>query len=235
LPQIDHDSSRRSSPIIAPTRSAESIVNLADTGTGPRSNTGQSDEAFKRSIESLSRLLASRPVPPLPPSPEIEFFAPRDEAAAFRRRSLPAVLLLVAAIAAVSAGVYSFLQGAVPPQESHKVETVPAATVSPPPAVARPAPSIATILPPPVDTAPVSSADVIPPKPIVVSLPLDAHGISELQTRLGRLGFSPGPVDGVAGRMTAAAIKRYQQSRGRPLTTAVDDDLLDQLRKEPAR
>jgi len=207
-------------------------VNLADTGTGPRSDAGQSDEAFKRSIESLSRLLASRPVPP-PPSPETEFFAPRDEAAVFRRRSMPAVLLLVAAIAAVSAGVYSFLRGAAPPQESHKTETIPAATVSPPPA-ALPAPSIPTVAPSPVDTAPVSSTDFVPPKPIVVSQPLDAHGISELQTRLGRLGFSPGPVDGVAGPMTVAAIKRYQQSRGRPLTTAVDDDLLDQLRKEPA-
>ena len=171
-------------------------MNLADTGTGPRSNAGHSDEAFKRSIESLSRLLASRPVPP--PLPETEFFAPRDEAGAPRRRSMPAILLLVAAIAAVSAGVYSFLQGAAPPQESHKVETVPAATVPPPPA-AHPAPSIATILPPPADTAPVSSTDIVPPRPIVVSQPLDARGISELQTRLGRLGFSPGPVDGVAG------------------------------------
>lgn len=104
-----------------------------------------------------------------------------------------------------------------------------------PPAVTRPALSIATILPPPADTMPVSSADVVPPRPVVVSKPLDARGISELQTRLGRLGFSPGPVDGVAGPTTAAAIKRYQQSRGRPLTTTVDDDLLDQLRKEAAR
>jgi peptidoglycan hydrolase-like protein with peptidoglycan-binding domain len=144
---------------------------------------------------------------------------------------MPAVLLLVAAIAAVSAGVYSFLRSAVPPQESHKVETGPTATVSPPPA-ALPGPSVPTVAPAPVDTAPVSSTDFVPPKPIGVSPPLDAHGISELQTRLGHLGFSPGPVDGVAGPMTIAAIRRYQQSRGRPVTTTVDDDLLDQVRKE---
>ena len=208
-------------------------MNLADTGTGPRSSAGQPDEAFNRSLESLSRLLASRPAPP-PPLPETESYAPRDEAATLRRGSAPAVLLLVAAIAAVSAGIFSFLQGAVvPPRESHKVEAVPAATV-PTLAVARPAPSIATIVPPPTDAAPVSPADLALPKP-VVSRPLDTRGISELQTRLNRLGFSPGSIDGVAGPMTTAAIKRYQQSRGRPVTAAIDDDLLDQLRKEPAR
>jgi hypothetical protein len=207
-------------------------VNLPDTGIELRSNAGQSDESFNRSIEALSRLLASRPAPPLP-SPDTVFFAPRDEAATFRRRSITAVLLLLAAIAAVSAGLYSFLQGAAPPRESHKIEAVPAATVSPP-AVADPALPVATILPPPADTTPVSPADVVPSRPIVVQ-PLDARGISELQTRLGHLGFSPGPADGVAGPMTAAAIKRYQQSRGRPLTVTIDDDLLDQLRKEPAR
>jgi peptidoglycan hydrolase-like protein with peptidoglycan-binding domain len=103
-----------------------------------------------------------------------------------------------------------------------------------PPTVARPAPSIAAIVPPPADAAPVSAADLVPPTP-VVSQPLDARGISELQTRLSRLGFSPGSIDGIAGPMTAAAIKRYQQSRGRPVAAAVDDDLLDQLRKESAR
>lgn len=208
-------------------------MNLADTGTGPRSTAGQPDEAFNRSLESLSRLLASRPAPP--PLPETNPFAPGDEAATRRRGAAPAVLLLVAAIAAVSAGVYSFLQGAVapPPRESHKVERVPAATVQPP-TVTRPAPSIAAIVPPPADAAPVSAADLVPPTP-VVSQPLDARGISELQTRLSRLGFSPGSIDGIAGPMTAAAIKRYQQSRGRPVAAAVDDDLLDQLRKESAR
>jgi hypothetical protein len=207
-------------------------LNLADTGSGLRSGTGQADEAFRRSLDSLSRLLASRPAAPPPPLPETELFAARSEAAGPRRRSATAVLLLVAAIAAVSAGVYSFLQGAVPPQKSRKIETV-AAIVSPP-AVARPAAPLSTIVPPPVDTAPVSSADLALPKP-AVNQPLDARGISELQTRLSRLGFSPGAIDGVAGPMTVAAIKRYQQSKARAQTGTIDAEFLDQLRKEPAR
>jgi Fe2+ transport system protein FeoA len=207
-------------------------VNLADTGSGLRSDTGQADEAFRRSVESLSRLLASRPADAPAPLPETEIFAARDTAIALRRRSATAILLLVAAIAAVGAGVYSFLQGAVPPQRTQRIETVAAAV--PPPAIARPVNPSATIVPPPVDTAPVSSADLSPPKP-VVSQPLDARGISDLQARLGRLGFSPGSIDGVAGPLTIAAIKRFQQSRGRAQTGAVDDDVLDQLRKEPAR
>jgi hypothetical protein len=164
--------------------------------------------------------------------PETELFAARGEASAFRGRSAAAGLLLVAAVAAVGAGVFSFLQGTVPSQKSHKIETVAAAMSQP--AVARPVTSIATIVPLPVDTVPVSAADFPPPKP-VLSQALDARGISELQTRLSRLGFSPGPIDGVAGPITLAAIKRYQQSRSRPQTGIVDDELLDQLRGEPAR
>jgi hypothetical protein len=194
----------------------------------------------------LSQLLASRSTNPPPPLPEIEFLAEQDEARAFRRRSATAGLLLVAAIAAVFAGVYSALNGVIPPEnhkpeshkavspkvENYKIDTI-AATVSPP-AVARPVESITTIVPPPAAAAPVAPAEVPPPK-TVVSQPLDSRRIAELQTKLSVLGFAPGPIDGVAGPLTVAAIKRYQQSRGRAQTGAVDDESLDQLRKEQAR
>jgi hypothetical protein len=165
--------------------------------------------------------------------PDTEIFAPRDEARAFRRRLATAVLLLVAATAAVSAGVYSFLHDVVPP-ENQKIETV-AATVSPPPAAAaRPVASVSTTVPPPADPVPVSAAELVLPK-VVVSQPLDRRGIVELQTKLRSLGFSPGPIDGVAGPLTVLAIKRYQQSKGRPQTASVDDELLKQLREDQAR
>ncbi len=36
----------------------------------------------------------------------------------------------------------------------------------------------------------------------------------KVQTRLMKLGFNPGPLDGIRGRMTLAAVKRFQDSRG---------------------
>ena len=35
-----------------------------------------------------------------------------------------------------------------------------------------------------------------------------------VQRRLHKLGFNPGPVDGIRGRMTVGAVKRFQESRG---------------------
>ena len=35
-----------------------------------------------------------------------------------------------------------------------------------------------------------------------------------IQHRLHKLGFNPGPVDGIRGRMTINAVKRFQESRG---------------------
>lgn len=215
-------------------------MDLADTGARLRPGTGQTDEAFRKSLASLSQLLASRPPDPPVHLPDIEFFGSRDEATAFRRHWATAVFLLVAAIAAVSAGIYSFVRA--PSHEGRSIETV--AAPAPPPAVATPAvstPAFAPpvisnpkIVPPPPDPASSPSVGSSVPK-TTVSSPLDAKGISELQTRLGRLGFSPGTIDGVAGPLTAAALRRFQQSRGLPQTGNADTGTLEQLRKEPAR
>jgi hypothetical protein len=165
--------------------------------------------------------------------PDVELFA-REESHTLHRRFATVALLLVAAIAAVSAGIYSFLHNESPPP-SPRIETV-ATAPSPPPAVVKPiakaAVSISTALPPPADTAPISAAELTPPTE-VVGLPLNARGISELQTKLGKIGFSPGQIDGVAGPKTVAAIKRYQEARSRAQTGAADTAVLDQLRKEP--
>ena len=37
---------------------------------------------------------------------------------------------------------------------------------------------------------------------------------TSVQTRLHTLGFDPGPVDGIRGRRTMRAVKRFQESRG---------------------
>ncbi len=58
--------------------------------------------------------------------------------------------------------------------------------------------------------------------------------MKEIQARLRSFGFNPGPVDANAGRLTKDAVVRYQRARGRAQTGAVDRDLLEQLRQDPA-
>ncbi|NNG67269.1 LysM peptidoglycan-binding domain-containing protein [Caldanaerobacter subterraneus] len=47
--------------------------------------------------------------------------------------------------------------------------------------------------------------------------------VVNLQARLKSLGFDPGPIDGIFGPKTEAAVKAYQQSRGLPPTGIVDE------------
>ncbi|MBI3196792.1 MAG: peptidoglycan-binding protein, partial [Rhodospirillales bacterium] len=107
------------------------------------------------------------------------------------------------------------------------------ALVDPAPAAAAPPPKIAP-------AAPVEPKVVEPkaaePKTVTPAPGKDILGrneILELQTRLKALGLSPGPLDGVAGPQTAAAVRRYEESRGQPPTGFVDRDLLIQLQQEP--
>lgn len=53
-----------------------------------------------------------------------------------------------------------------------------------------------------------------------------AHGdwrLGQAQARLKAAGFDPGPIDGVLGPRTQAALRRYQASQGLPETGALDD------------
>jgi peptidoglycan hydrolase-like protein with peptidoglycan-binding domain len=56
--------------------------------------------------------------------------------------------------------------------------------------------------------------------------PADAGSgpISELQTRLGKLGYDPGPVDGVMTAKTQRAMRVYQRSGGRPIASGIGSD-----------
>ena len=65
-----------------------------------------------------------------------------------------------------------------------------------------------------------------------IDIPLDRGEILDVQTRLKALGFNPGPLDGAAGPMTAAAAKRYAESRGRSSTGTIDRELLRALQQE---
>jgi peptidoglycan hydrolase-like protein with peptidoglycan-binding domain len=51
----------------------------------------------------------------------------------------------------------------------------------------------------------------------------------ETQKALVRLGYDPGPIDGVAGANTRAAIEAYQTANGLLVTGQVSDPLLKHM------
>ncbi len=57
----------------------------------------------------------------------------------------------------------------------------------------------------------------------------ERQSVSAVQQALNELGFKAGPVDGVAGRQTRAAVARFQQDRGLAPTGEIDDALVAAL------
>lgn len=57
-------------------------------------------------------------------------------------------------------------------------------------------------------------------------------GVAEAQRLLARLGYTPGPVDGVFGERTQHALEAWQRRSGRPADAELDAALLAQLRKD---
>jgi len=49
------------------------------------------------------------------------------------------------------------------------------------------------------------------------------------QKRLKKLGYNPGPADGIIGNKTRTAIAQYQQSNGLTITKSLDKDTLGSL------
>lgn len=101
-----------------------------------------------------------------------------------------------------------------------------------------PKPALASALPTPPPASVTSMPTTASPPPPVPPAPANAalkrDEIQEVQTRLRSFGFDPGPADGNAGRMTEAAVMRYQQERGQQQTGTADRQLLEQLRQDPA-
>ena len=59
--------------------------------------------------------------------------------------------------------------------------------------------------------------------------PLTPAQIQQAQARLKALGLDPGPVDGVLGAQTEAALRAYQQQRGLPVSGQLDAATLQAL------
>ena len=82
--------------------------------------------------------------------------------------------------------------------------------------------------------APALEVEKARPEPDPEQAPLPRADIREIQTKLRAFGFNPGPLDGVAGPATHAAMMHYQQNRELPQTGTIDRQLLEQLRQDPA-
>ena len=88
--------------------------------------------------------------------------------------------------------------------------------------------------PPPPSPAPVAPAEepapapteLVPREPVATeapaSAPMPVTSWLEAQIALAREGFSCGPIDGVGGAQSAAALRAYQESRELPVTGALD-------------
>jgi hypothetical protein len=110
-----------------------------------------------------------------------------------------------------------------------KPEVTRVAVPSEPAPVARP--EVAEAKPAP---APAATPPVAPSPPAVAAAPprpLSKDEIKELQGKLGAAGFTAGPIDGVVGPQTEAALRRYAQSRRLAKPEATQETLL-RLRSE---
>ena len=118
-----------------------------------------------------------------------------------------------------------------PVAESKPEVTQAAAPVEPPPP-ARPAVAEAKPAPMPAPAAaPVAPAPAPAVAAVEPSRPLSKDEIKELQGKLGAVGFTAGPVDGIVGPQTQAALRRYAQSRSLAKPEATQETLL-RLRTE---
>jgi hypothetical protein len=93
-------------------------------------------------------------------------------------------------------------------------------------AEAKPAPAPApAAITPVAPSAPAVTVVAAPPRP------LSRDEIKELQGKLGAAGFTAGPIDGVVGPQTEAALRRYAESRRLAKPEATQETLL-RLRSE---
>ena len=147
-----------------------------------------------------------------------------------KRRRQQIMTAGVAAGALIALGIASLTPPTAAPVAAPQVVAAPAEP-APPVMVAAVQP---TALPDARSTVPLAEPAPSSTAPLAAPEPLRGEEVREVQKRLQRFGFNPGPADGVAGRMTAGAVMSYQQSRGQPQTGDIDRELLEQLRQDPA-
>jgi Putative peptidoglycan binding domain len=105
--------------------------------------------------------------------------------------------------------------------------TAPQATAPLAPTPPVPAPPVA-----PSVSAPEVIKPSLPSAPTGGARPLSNDEVRETQAWLKAFGFDPGPLDGLPGSRTMAAVKRYQATRQAEETGLLSRSLLRQVRKD---
>lgn len=118
-----------------------------------------------------------------------------------------------------------------------KPEVIQPATPIETPPPARPEVAEAKPAPPPAAVTPFAPSTAAPPpaSPAVADAPaqpLSKDEIKELQGKLGAAGFAVGPIDGIVGPQTQAALRRYAQARNLAKPPEATQETLLRLRSE---
>ena len=213
-----------------PRNSDENVVPASIRKTADTPDHGLSRQSFSRwpPDSSTSRSPQSQDSPPAT-SPVANEARPG--------RVLPYVVLMAALV--VGAYLFGRLTDTTPAPDVSFDETPAAVALTPPPS-APPEPAPLAPASPAIVPAEASAGAIAPevakPNPVntptMAARPLSSGEMRELQAWLGALGFGPGPLDGLPGPQTTAAVKRYQAAREQDQTGLVDRSLLQQVRKE---
>lgn len=187
--------------------------------------------------------------------------APSGNQQSFPERTNPRrayLLLLVFCLGTglLAAGALYFLRPQVqapPAPIAQPVNPTPSqATLAPSSTIPAPVPTPAAppaLLPLPDASQPRAPAPIVDAEPAPV-VPVEERAVvaeatprdpmlnpaeaKELQTLLTASGLTPGPVDGIIGPMTAAAVRRYEEREGLRPTGLVNYPILQHLRKKQA-
>jgi|FEC22Drversion2_1045045.scaffolds.fasta_scaffold00312_48 Putative peptidoglycan binding domain len=182
--------------------------------------------------ERTKRLQADPPLPPIDLSEGEAYPSPLRRALLPMRDLRRALLIAPIAIAGYLAFWFLFMEPSAPaPPASHAIEAkaeARAAVEAAGPAAVRQDVVEVKATPPP-QPEPVAPPPPAPPQSSTA--PLTREEIKEMQGKLGAAGFAAGPVDGIVGPQTQAALQRYTQARSLPKPEPTQE-VLSRLRAE---
>jgi hypothetical protein len=195
-----------------------------------------SDTSFERSLERLSLHLAARqPGPPLKKPESGDPWSLGMVLSAWPYAVALGMLTLALAVNQYAPLIGDVLRDAT--STTADAAPKPAASAAKPPrepwitttAMQAAVPAVALELP----LEPLTKSPPSAPTTPLDNNRLDASEMLELQRRLAGIGVDPGPLDGIPGPRTIAAVQRYEELKGWPQTGKMDRRILKLLEKDP--